>query len=127
MAFFGVGLAFAVVFTAVSISVLERVRELATLRTLGFGLRQIAGFTTAENLMIAGAGILLGVPMGRWLNVYLMSTFESESMSLEAVIYLRTYLISVIGVLLLTVVSQIPSLLHVKRMDLAAATKEIGG
>jgi putative ABC transport system permease protein len=127
MAFFGVGLAFAVVFTTVSINVLERVRELATLRTLGFGLRQIGWFSTVENLLIAAIGIAAGLPLGRWLDIYLMSSFESESMSLEPIIYLRTYLIAVAGALALTLVSQIPSLLQVKKMDLAAAIKEIGG
>jgi putative ABC transport system permease protein len=127
MAFFGVGLAFAVVFTAVSINILERVRELATLRTMGFGLRHITVLSTVENFAVAAAGLLIGLPAGRWLDIYLMSTFESESMSLEPVIYPRTYLIAVASAFVLTALSQIPSLLHVRRMDLAAATKEMGG
>ena len=127
MAFFGVALAFAVVFTSVSINMLERVRELATLRTLGFGLRRIGWLSTIENLLIAAIGILIGLPIGRWLDIYLMSSFESESMALEPIIYLRTYAISAVAAVALTLVSQIPSLIHVKRMDLAAATKEIGG
>jgi putative ABC transport system permease protein len=127
MAIFGVGLSFAVVFTTVSITVLERARELATLRTLGFGLGRIAWLTTLENMLIAAAGAALGLPLGRWLDVYLISTFQSESMALEPVIYLRTYVIAVVGVAFLTLISQIPSLLHVRRMNLAAATKEVAG
>jgi putative ABC transport system permease protein len=126
LAFFGVGLAFAVVFTAVSISVLERTRELATLRTLGFSLRSIAWLTTIENLSLAAAGIVLGLPLGRWLDVYLMTSFESESVTLEPVIYLRTYLFAVGGVIALTLASQLPSLLGLRRLNLAAATKDIG-
>jgi putative ABC transport system permease protein len=125
LAFFGIGLAFAAVFTAVSINVLERVRELATLRTLGFGLRQIAWFTSVENLAVAAAGAAIGVPLGRWLDVYLITSAETESMSLEPVIYLQTYLIAVFGILALALVSQIPSLINVRRMDLAQATKHI--
>jgi len=126
LALFGVSLAFAVVFTSVSISVLERTRELATLRTIGYGLRSIAWFTTVENLMLAVVGVGVGVPLGRWLNYYLMTSMETETMSIEPVVYARTYAIGVVGVLALTLVSQVPSLLHLKRLNLAAATKEIG-
>jgi len=125
LAFFGVGLAFAVVFTAVSINVLERTRELATLRTIGFGFWRIAWFTTVENLLTAAAGAVVGLPLGRWLDIYLMTSMQSESMSFEPVIYLRTYTIVVLGLLILTLLSQIPSLLHIRRLDLAAATKDL--
>jgi putative ABC transport system permease protein len=127
MAFFGVGLAFAVVFTSVSISVLERTRELATLRTLGFGMSRIAWFITVENLVLAAIGIAVGVPLGQWLDRALIRAAQTESMTLEPTIFLRTYVIALAGTLLLTLASQIPSFLHLRRLNLAAATKELGG
>jgi putative ABC transport system permease protein len=125
IAFFGVSLAFAVVFTSVSISVLERTRELATLRTLGYGMRRIAWFITVENLMLAAIGIGIGIPLGQWLNEALIKAAQSESMTLEPTIFLRTYVISLAGMLMLTMASQIPSFLHLRRLNLAAATKEL--
>jgi len=127
LAFFGVGLAFAVVFTSVSISVLERTRELATLRTLGYSLRSIAWITTLENLLLAAVGIALGLPLGKWLDGYLMTASQTESMALEPIIYARTYLIAVGGVIALTMVSQLPSFMSLRRLNLAAATKELAG
>ncbi len=127
IAFFGVGLAFAVVFTSVSVSVLERTRELATLRTLGYGLRKIAWFITVENLLIAALGIAAGIPLGRWLDFALIRASQTESFSMEPVIFGRTYLIAIIGVLFLTLVAQLPSLVYLRKLNLAAATKELGG
>jgi putative ABC transport system permease protein len=127
IAFFGVGLAFAVVFTSVSISVLERTRELATLRTLGYGLRRIAWFITVENLLIAALGIAAGIPLGRWLDIALVRASQTESFTMEPVIFARTYVIAIIGVLLLTLLAQLPSFAYVRRLNLAAATKELGG
>jgi putative ABC transport system permease protein len=127
IAFFGVGLAFAVVFTSVSISVLERTRELATLRTLGYGLRRIAWFITVENLLIAAVGIAAGIPLGRWLDFALVRASQTESFTMEPVIFARTYVIAIIGVLLLTLLAQLPSFVYVRRLNLAAATKELGG
>jgi len=125
LAFFGLGLAFAVIFTSVSINVLERTRELATLRTIGFPLSSIGWLTTIENLFLAAVAAGMGIPIGRWLHGYLMNSMQTESMSLEPVIYMRTYLIAVFGVLLLTALSQVPSFFHLRRMDLAAAAKEL--
>jgi putative ABC transport system permease protein len=127
IAFFGVGLAFAVVFTSVSISVLERTRELATLRTLGYGLRRIAWFITVENLLIAALGIAAGIPLGRWLDYALIRASQTESFTMEPVIFTRTYVIAVIGVLFLTLAAQLPSFLYVRKLNLAAATKDVGG
>ncbi len=127
IALFGVALAFAVVFTSVSISVLERTRELATLRTLGFGLRNIAWFITVENVVLAALGIAAGLPLGRWLNAALVTASQSESLSMEPVIFVQTYVTTFVGVLALTLLSQIPSLFHLRRLNLAAATKEVGG
>ena len=127
LALFGVGLALAVVFTSVSINVVERTRELATLRTLGYSLRQISWSTTIENLLTATAGLAIGLPLGYWLNLALINSAQSESMTLEPVIFARTYALTVLGAFGLTLVSQIPGLLQVRRMDLAAATKDISG
>ena len=125
LAFFGVALAFAVVFTAVSITVLERSRELATLRTLGFQMSRIAWLTTVENMLVALLGILMGLPLGRYLDAYLIAASESESVSLEPVIFLRTYLIAITSILVLTAVAQVPGLLHVRQMNLATEAKRI--
>jgi putative ABC transport system permease protein len=125
LAFFGVGLAFAVVFTSVSISVLERMRELATLRTLGYSLRRIAGFIIVENLLLAAVGIGVGLPIGRWLDVYLMTASQTESVTLEPVIFARTYLFALTGAVALTLLSQVPSFISLRRLNLAMATKEI--
>lgn len=125
LAFFGVGLAFAVVFTSVSISVLERLRELATLRTLGYSMRQIASFITIENLLLSAVGIGVGLPIGRWLDVYLMTASQTESVTLEPVIFTRTYLIALGAIVALTLLAQIPSFVSLRRMNLATATKEI--
>lgn len=126
LALFGVGLAFAVVFTSVSISVLERTRELATLRTLGFGLARIATFITTENLFLAVVGIALGLPLGRRLDFYLVESSQTESVTLEPVIFLQTYLAAIASVFLLVMLSQVPSFIGLRRLNLAAATKEIG-
>jgi len=127
MLLFGVALAFAIVFNTLSINLIERTREIAALRTLGFAQLQIALMTTIENLLMGALGVLLGVPLGRLLCLWLVKTYQSETVTLQAVIYPRTYVLTVVGILLLVVLAQLPSLRMMYHLDLAKATKERSG
>jgi putative ABC transport system permease protein len=127
MLLFGVALAFAIVFNTLSINLIERTREIAALRTLGFAQLQIALMTTIENLLMGALGVLLGVPLGRLLCLWLVKTYQSETVTLQAVIYPRTYVLTVVGMLLLVVLAQLPSLRMMYHLDLAKATKERSG
>jgi putative ABC transport system permease protein len=47
-----------------SLSVLQRTRELGLLRALGFTVRQVRGMILAESAQLTGAAVLVGVPLG---------------------------------------------------------------
>lgn len=127
MLLFGAGLAFAIVFNTLSINVLERTREIAAMRTLGFRHSQVSLMTTIENLLMAVLGLVFGLPLGRLLCLWLVRTYQSETVALQAIIYPRTYFLTITGMLLLVVFAQMPSLRGVRGLDLAKATKERTG
>jgi putative ABC transport system permease protein len=127
MLLFGMGMAFAIVFNTMSINVLERTRELATLRTLGLDRRRLARLLTIENLLHSFLGVLVGVPFGRLLATYIFRLYENEMINLRLVIFPRSYLLTVLGIILAVLISQIPGLRYVNTLDLAKATKEQTG
>jgi putative ABC transport system permease protein len=122
---FGSALAFAIVYNTVSMAVLERSREIATLRTLGMRRREIALMITAENALIGIAGALLGIPGGLAFAYGLLLTYTNEQLTMSFVIYPRTYAIVLLGILGVLFIAQIPSLRHAARLDLASATKDM--
>ncbi len=127
MLMFGVGLAFAIVFNTLSINILERTRELAAMRTLGLRRRQLAVMTTIENILTACLGLLIGIPLGYAECLWFIRLYQSETVTLELIIYPRTYVLVVIGAVLVVLLSQIPALRWINRLDLAKATKERSG
>jgi putative ABC transport system permease protein len=127
MLMFGVGLAFAIVFNTLSINILERTRELAAMRTLGLRRRQLAVMTTIENVLTACLGLLIGIPLGYAECLWFIRLYQSETVTLELIIYPRTYVLVVIGAVLVVLLSQIPALRWINRLDLAKATKERSG
>ena len=59
-------------------SYLERNRELATLKVLGFRDRQIGRLLISQNIWLTVIGVLLGLPAGVWALWYLCTALGSE-------------------------------------------------
>ena len=59
-------------------SYMERYREMATLKVLGFRNKAIGRLLISQNLWIAVAGTLLGIPSGIWALNYLMNLLAGE-------------------------------------------------
>ncbi|MDR7554574.1 MAG: FtsX-like permease family protein [Armatimonadota bacterium] len=128
MSVFGMALAFSITFNTVTMNVLERTNEVATMRTLGVSRARIVAWITAENLLIAAAGVLLGLPAGRALTEAFFRAAQTEEQmalfSMQIVIAPRTYGLATAAVVVVMLLSQLPALAHLQRLDLARATKE---
>ena len=59
-------------------SYMERYREMATLKVLGFRNKAIGRLLISQNLWIAAAGTLLGIPVGIWALRFLMDLLAGE-------------------------------------------------
>jgi ABC-type antimicrobial peptide transport system permease subunit len=122
----GAGMAFAVTYTATDNVLWERTRELATLRTLGFGMKSISRLVSIENLMMGFLGTLSGVYPGYWLARYLGDANQTEGFSMDTVVFPRTYAIAILGVLLVVLIAQRPGLRRILTLDLAEAVRMRG-
>ncbi len=71
-------LAFVVLYNLTNINITERVRELATLKVLGFFDREVTAYVYRENLFLTLFGIVLGLVMGRFLHAWMVLTVEVE-------------------------------------------------
>jgi len=128
MLLFGAGLAFASVFNTVVVNVLEREVESATLRMLGLGRWSLALSFVAENVLLAGAGVLAGVPIGRVAAEALILAAQSEEqMDMFAMMpFIRPQTPWLAGALVLvaTLVSVVPAIVRLSRLNLAASAKQ---
>jgi len=127
MLVFALLMAFTLTFNTITINILEREREIATMRTIGTESWKISAMTTLENvifgLLAIVPGILLGIAVGR----YAMSLQQTEYFQLSLVVFTSSYVLVSVGIILILLICQVPSLRYVKSVDLATATKERGG
>lgn len=123
---FSIALAGIIMFNSTLMNVIERTREIATLRTVGVSIGAVAAMILAENLLAFICGTIVGLPFGTWLAGVFVHMYDSESFSLQLVIFTKTYMIAVIGILLTVLIAQIPGLRYIRKIELARATKDIG-
>ncbi len=87
--------AFGVVYNSARIALSERSRELATLRVVGFTLREVAAVLLGELGMLLLAALPLGLLFGRGLAIFIMSSFSTETVRMPLVISPATYSMAV--------------------------------
>jgi putative ABC transport system permease protein len=87
-----------VIFNTISITVAQRIRELATLRTLGASRRQVLRSVMLETLVIGLAASAVGVVLGLGIAQGLKALFEALGVGLPeggAVLSLRTVVVAI--------------------------------
>jgi putative ABC transport system permease protein len=127
MLLFGSILAAAILFSTATLGVLERRRDLATLRAIGRTLRELVLALTLEHALLAIAGIAIGIPLARVTTRYLVHAFSSDLFALPFVISPITLVVTVAGVFLMMLVAQWPALRSVARMSLAESVRSREG
>lgn len=78
------------------LSFMEKTREIATLKVLGFSSKRIRKILGQQNAWITVLGIVAGLILGYWFLDLIMQTM-SEDYDMPTVVYKMTYVYSVIG------------------------------
>jgi putative ABC transport system permease protein len=123
----GAVMAFAMLFNVMSANIGERLTELASLRAAGMSGRQLALLITAENVVLTAAGIIPGLLVGYVAAAAFMASFSSDLFSFDLRVRPTTFLFSAIGVLVAALVSQLPIVAAVRRIDIARVVRERAG
>ncbi len=122
---FALLMAFALLFNSMTINVLEREREFATMRAIGASGWRIARFALMETFLLWLIALIPGLLLGWWGNAAFVSTFSGEMFTMPAYISPTSFLWTAVGVLLTMLLSALPAIRHINRLNLAEATKMI--
>jgi putative ABC transport system permease protein len=124
MLLFGGAMAFALIFNAMTVNISERSREVATLLAVGVRRRTISHLITGENLLVALAGIPVGLVVGHWVSALAMASFESDLFSFDLYIRPTTYLFAALAIVVVALISEWPGLRALRRIDIPRIVKE---
>ncbi len=105
-------LAFVVLYNLNNINVSERIRELSTIKVLGFFDDEVTMYILRENIILTLLGILAGSVLGKILHAFIIKTSETDTMMMYPKIHIASYIFSALITILFTVIVMI--LMHVK-------------
>lgn len=123
MLLFGGILASAILFNTATLGVLDRMRELSTLRALGLSMGEIVGIVTVQHALLALAGIAAGIPLAALASRAMLDAFSSELFGLPFVFAAKTIGATAVGIFVLALIAEWPALRLVARTNLAEAVR----
>ena len=103
-------------------SYVERYREMATLKVVGFKDRKIGSLLISQNLWLSVLGILIGLPAGVGVLQYLLTALASEY-EMKLAIGPATYLISILLTFLVSLAVGLMVAKKNRHIDMVAALK----
>ena len=118
-------LAFVVLLNLSSINITERLRELATLKVLGFREKELRDYVFRENLVLTFIGMALGVLVGKWFHSYLITTVEVDLVMFGRSAHLSSYLISVAMTLAFAFIVNLVGSRRLRKIDMVESLKTV--
>ena len=118
-------LAFVVLVNLTQVNISERVREIATLKVLGFNDHEINMYIFKEILLLSLIGCVVGVPIGIIEHHFIMNSLNMEGFMFSKVINLPSYIISFIITILFTIIVLMFMRKPLQKVDMVESLKSV--
>lgn len=118
-------LAFVVLFNLSNININERVRELATIKVLGFYDGEVAAYVYRENILLTLMGTAAGLLLGIALEKFVIRTAEVDSVMFSVEIPAYCFLAAAALTLVFAAAVNVTLYFRLKKIDMAASLKAI--
>lgn len=118
-------LAFVVLYNLANVNISERMRELATIKVLGFYDKEVYDYIARETVILTIIGIALGLVGGYFLNYYLMGTCEINMLRFSKTIKPISYVYASLITIVFTLIVNIATYFALKKIDMIESLKSV--
>ncbi|NLB21250.1 MAG: ABC transporter permease [Clostridium sp.] len=118
-------MAFVVLYNLTNINITERIREIATIKVLGFRDLEVSAYVYRENMFLTMIGTLGGLLLGLLLHGFVMNTMEIDSMMFGKIISFTSYLYSIVITMAFAIAVNFFMHFRLKKVDMAASLKSV--
>lgn len=118
-------LAFVVLYNLTNLNISERMREIATIKVLGFYNNEVSAYIYRENVILTFIGIFLGEFLGILLHRFIMVTVEMDNMMFGRNIDLLSFIISAVLTVLFSVLVNIVMYYKLKNVKMVESLKSV--
>lgn len=118
-------LAFVVLYNLTNVNISERVREIATIKVLGFYDREVGSYVYRENAFITLIGAVVGILLGMLLHAFIMKTVEMDSVMFGNEIKWISYVYSFLLTVLFSVIVNLFMYRRLKNIPMVESLKSV--
>lgn len=116
-------LAFIVLYNLTNINISERIRELSTIKVLGFYDNEVTMYVYRENIILTLIGIFFGCFFGKLVHSYVLTTVEVDMLMFSPTIHWLSYFYSALLTLFFTLLVMVFMHRKLKKVDMIEALK----
>lgn len=118
-------LAFIVIYNLTNINIEERIREIATIKVLGFRKKEVSEYVMREIVVLTSIGAVVGLPLGKILHSFVMSCIKVDLVTFQNKITLLSYVLSLVLTFVFAFIINIFMAKHLDKIDMASSLKSI--
>jgi putative ABC transport system permease protein len=118
-------LAFVVLYNLTNINVTERLREIATIKVLGFYDNEVSAYVYRENVFLTLIGMALGLILGIFLHRFIIITAEVEYIMFGRQIKPLSFVYAAVLTLLFSGLVNIVMYFRLKKIDMVESMKSV--
>ena len=118
-------LAFVVLYNLLNANITERIRELATIKVLGFYDKEVYDYISRETIILTAIGMLFGIGGGYFLTLYIIKTCEIDMLMFNPQITVWSYLFGVIITTVFAIIVNIITYFSLKKIDMIESLKSV--
>ncbi|NLO82323.1 MAG: ABC transporter permease [Clostridiales bacterium] len=118
-------LGFVVIYNLNNINIMERSREIAMLKVLGFYHRETRSYVFRETVILTVIGCLLGLGFGKLLHEFVMDQINIEMVSFKKQIFGSSYIIAVVVTFMITFLVNLMLQKKIEKINMAESLKSV--
>lgn len=118
-------LAAIVIYNLTNINITERIREIATIKVLGFRASETAKYVFKENMVLSVMGSGLGLLLGQLLLRFVIGQIKIDLIWLEPRLTTASYILSILLTLIMTVLVVFVFYFRLEKINMAEALKSV--
>lgn len=118
-------LAIVVLYNLNNINVNERIRELATLKVLGFYNGEVSAYIYRENVILTIIGMALGMVLGMPLNALVMGVVDIDTLTFKTTLEPQSFLVSILFTALMAVLVNMIMHFKLKKISMVESLKSV--
>ena len=118
-------LAIVILYNLTNINVVERIRELSTIKVLGFHNKEVTLYIYRETMVLSFVGIVLGLIAGHYLHQFLIQMISPANILFYSQVSWEVYALPIVAVTVILALLGVFVNHHLRKVDMLEALKSV--